>query len=116
MQCEKCKAFLARNVVLAQLGKGKKSTFCHECGKKLKLPDPEPVSRLTAKEEVIIDAQQAVAHRRTAFEAALVRVKALLREAGHYLCDVSETGVCSIASRGFIAIKKICQAASGGDK
>lgn len=82
VQCDQCESTLARNVVLAQLEKGNKSTFCHECGKELALPDPEPVSRVTRREEAIIDVQQAVAQRRTAFESALVRVKALIRDRG----------------------------------
>ena len=80
--CHKCGALLARNVVTAQLIKGKDFSFCHECGEKLQLPSPEPVSRLSRREEVIMDIQQAIAQRRTAFEAALVRVKALLRDQG----------------------------------
>ncbi len=80
VQCDKCGSVLARNVVLAQLEKDKKTTFCHECGKELPLPDPESVSRLSRREEIVIDAQQTIAKRRTTFEAALVRVKALLRD------------------------------------
>jgi small GTP-binding protein len=80
VQCYQCGAFLARNVILDQLKKGKNFSFCHECGERVSLPDPEPVTRLTRREEVIIAVQQVVAQRRTAFEAALVRVKALLRD------------------------------------
>ncbi len=80
--CQKCGASLARNVVMDQLNKGKDFSFCHECGEKLSLPSPEPLTRLSRKEEAILDAQQIIAQRRTAFEAALVRVKALLRDKG----------------------------------
>jgi hypothetical protein len=80
--CQKCGASLARNVVMDQLNKGKDFSFCHECGEKLALPSPEPLTRLSHKEEAILDAQQIIAQRRTAFEAALVRVKALLRDKG----------------------------------
>jgi small GTP-binding protein len=78
--CHKCDSPLARNVVLDQLSRGKNFSFCHECGEKLLLPDPEPISRFSRREEIIMDVQQAVAQRRTAFEAALVRVKGLLRD------------------------------------
>ena len=80
VQCDKCGASLARNVVMDQLNKGKDFSFCHECGEKLALPNPEPLTRLSRREEIELDAQQDIAQRRTAFEAALVRVKALLRE------------------------------------
>ena len=80
--CKNCGSLLARNVVLDQINKGKKFSFCHECGKKVALPSPEPLTRLSPKEEVEINAQQAIANYRTAFEAALVRVKALLRDKG----------------------------------
>ncbi len=46
------------------------------------MSNPENLTRLSRHEKMIIDAQQAVAQRRTAFVAALVRVKALLRDRG----------------------------------
>lgn len=82
VSCSKCGASLARNVVMDQLSKGKDFSFCHECGTKVLLPNPEPLTRLSRREEVIMDVQQAIAQRRTAFEAALVRVKGLLRDQG----------------------------------
>jgi small GTP-binding protein len=78
--CKGCGATLARNVVLSQLNKGKKVTFCHECGKRVNLPSPEPLTRLAPKVEGEIDTQSKIVEYRTAFEAALVRVKALLRD------------------------------------
>lgn len=78
--CPKCGSQLARTVVLSQLAKDKDFSFCNECGTKLSLPSPEPLTRLSRREEVELDVQQGIAQRRTAFEAALVRVKALLRE------------------------------------
>lgn len=80
--CGNCGATLARNVVKDQLNKGKNFSFCHECGEKLTLPSPESLTRLSHREETILDAQQIIAQRRTAFEAALVRVKGLLRDRG----------------------------------
>jgi small GTP-binding protein len=82
VSCPKCYASLARNVVLDQLNKGKNFSFCHECGEKVALPDPELLTRLSHKEEATLDAQQTIAQYRTAFEAALVRVKGLLRDQG----------------------------------
>jgi hypothetical protein len=40
------------------------------------------LTRLSHKEEIVLDEQQAIAQRRTAFESALVRVKGLLRDRG----------------------------------
>jgi hypothetical protein len=78
--CKSCGTALARNVVFEQLNKGKKISFCHECGKKVTLPSPEPLTRLLPKEEIEINNQQEIADYRTAFEVALVRVKGLLRD------------------------------------
>ncbi|MEL7423457.1 MAG: TIR domain-containing protein [Bacteroidota bacterium] len=80
--CPECSSQLARNVVLGQLAKKKDFSFCHECGYKLSLPNPEPLTRLSRKQELVIDDQQMVAQRRTAFESSLVRIKALLRDKG----------------------------------
>ena len=46
VQCDQCRSHLARTVVMNQLKKGKKFSFCHECGKKLQLPEPRPVHPL----------------------------------------------------------------------
>ncbi len=78
--CQECKSQLARNVVMAQLAKKKDFSFCNECGEKLNLPSPEPLTRLSDSEEILLDTEQVVAQNRTIFETALVRVKALLRD------------------------------------
>ena len=80
--CPECGSQLARNVVMSQLAKNKNFSFCSECGEQLPLPSPELLTRLSRRENVLLDVQQAVAQRRTAFEAALVRVNALLRNRG----------------------------------
>ncbi|MEO1466054.1 MAG: GTP-binding protein, partial [Cyanobacteria bacterium J06633_1] len=77
-----CGAQLARNVVIAQLNRGRDFSFCNECGTKLRLPSPEALTHLSKKDERELDVQQTVAKRRTNFETALVRVKALLRDRG----------------------------------
>jgi small GTP-binding protein len=73
-----CGEQLARNVVLAQLKKNKTFSFCHDCGEKLTLPDPAPLTQLSQQDEAEVVIQQAIAKQRTAFEAALVRVKRLV--------------------------------------
>ncbi len=87
-----CDAQLARNVVFDQLRRGRNFSFCNECGEKLILPIPESLTRLSRRVAADLDIQHGVAQRRTAFETALVRVKALLRnrdEAKKPTCFVS---------------------------
>ncbi len=78
--CPKCGRQLARAVVMELLSENELESYCNKCGNRLSLPDPTPLTKLSSREQVIIDTEQAVAVRRTAFEAALVRVKALLRD------------------------------------
>ncbi|MCJ8269073.1 MAG: toll/interleukin-1 receptor domain-containing protein, partial [Psychrosphaera sp.] len=73
----KCGEQLARNVVLAQLKKGKAVSFCNDCGEKLTLPNPDPLTQLSPQDETEVVQQQAIAKQRAIFEAALVRVKRL---------------------------------------
>jgi small GTP-binding protein len=78
--CPECGEKLARTVIMTQLAKNRDFSFCNECGKRLVLPTPEPLTQLSRSEEIELDVQQGVAKRRTAFEAALVRIKSLLRD------------------------------------
>ncbi len=78
--CGGCHTQLARNVVMKQLERGRDFSFCNECGNKLILPNPEPLTRLSHREEIMLEAQQTVAQYRTNFAAALVRVKSLTRD------------------------------------
>jgi WD40 repeat protein len=80
--CLKCGESLARTVVMSQLGKGKTFTFCYVCGEKVSLADPESLTPLSHKEEAVLDTHLTIAQHRTAFEAALVRVKGILRDQG----------------------------------
>jgi len=91
--CPKCGERLARNVVMVQLEKKRPFSFCHGCGEKVALPGKEAVTPLPVEDEKHVAAQQVVAQRRTAFEAALVRVKGLLRDRG----DVDKRPSCFIS-------------------
>ena len=51
VKCKKCGASLARNVVTDQLNKKKDFSYCHECGEKVSLPSPEPLTRLSQKKK-----------------------------------------------------------------
>jgi len=78
--CPKCKKRLARNVVIEQLGEERHFSFCNGCGKKLKLHPADELAALPRHQEEKLAVQQAIAARRTAYEAALVRVKGLRRD------------------------------------
>jgi len=90
--CPKCKERQERDVVMKQLEQKREFTFCSNCGEKLTLSskvEPAPSPR---DEEKQLAEQQAIAARRTDFEAALVRLKAHLRERG----DKGEKPTCFI--------------------
>jgi hypothetical protein len=80
--CPRCGERLERNVVMQQLDRGRRFSFCNTCGERLDLPPVEGLTSLPAREEAKLVAQQAIVKRRTAFEAALVRLKGLLRDRG----------------------------------
>jgi hypothetical protein len=65
---------------MSQLEKGRNFSFCPSCGEKLTLPAREVLTAFPQAEDENISAQRDVAMRRTAFEAALVRLKGLLRD------------------------------------
>ena len=77
---DECGERLERNVVMAQLDKGRDFSFCPNCGEQLSLPAQEALTELPSAQEKQVAAEQIVVQRRTAFETALVRVKALLRD------------------------------------
>ena len=81
VKCAKCGASLARNVVMDQLNKSKNFTFCHGCGKKVFLPPPE-VLKSQQFDKHIPDEPLEAENLRTAFEAALGRIKGSLRDLG----------------------------------
>ncbi|MCH8960596.1 MAG: toll/interleukin-1 receptor domain-containing protein [Bacteroidetes bacterium] len=65
---------------MAQLDKGRDFSFCPNCGERLALPAQEALTELPQAQEEQVAVEQIVVQRRTAFETALVRVKALLRD------------------------------------
>jgi GTPase SAR1 family protein len=78
--CPKCGEGIARNVVMMQREKSRDFTFCHTCGARVALLGKEAGTRLPQDAQERVEKQQHVANRRTAFEAASVRIKAILRD------------------------------------
>jgi hypothetical protein len=78
--CPKCGYRQQRGEVVKRIGEGKGFLFCGECGKKITLPkEGERVALSTVEREQLSEEQERT-RRRTAFESALVRVKAVVRD------------------------------------
>ena len=71
-----------RTVVRQQIESRRPFLFCFNCGQKVTLPELKTLAPLSRGDEETLNQEQGVARRRTAFAAALVRVKGLLRERG----------------------------------
>jgi WD40 repeat protein/GTPase SAR1 family protein len=70
-----------RTVAIKQIGRGKDLIYCANCGAKVYLPRPDDLMVLATRNTEVQDQKQ-IADQRTAFEAAVVRVKSLLLERG----------------------------------
>jgi len=82
VRCPKCKYQQPRAEVVSRIRDSKGFTHCSECGKKIPLPKAgEPVA-LSQRDREQVDQEQAHTHQRVTFEAALVRIKALVRDRG----------------------------------
>ncbi|HWW74817.1 MAG TPA: toll/interleukin-1 receptor domain-containing protein, partial [Pyrinomonadaceae bacterium] len=78
--CPKCGYRQQRTEVVKRIGEGKGFLFCGECGKKIALPKEGERVALSVFEREQLSQEQERARRRTAFESALVRVKAVVRD------------------------------------
>jgi small GTP-binding protein len=79
VDCPSCKERLARTVVSEQLAKGRSFAHCSNCGTRIELPAQERLDKrvVVVGREVggeLLE-EQAIAMRRAAFEAAIVRIK-----------------------------------------
>lgn len=80
LPCPKCDYRQPRSEVVKRISEGKGFLFCGDCGKKIMLPkEGEKVTPAHIEPEQLSE-EQARAQRRTAFESALVRVKAVARD------------------------------------
>jgi small GTP-binding protein len=78
--CPKCGYRQQRSEVVKRIGEGKGFLFCGECGKKITLPMAGEKVMLTRTVREQLGQEQERTRRRTAFESALVRVKAVVRD------------------------------------
>lgn len=78
--CPKCRYRQQRTEVVKRIGEGKGFLFCGECGKKIALPKEGERVALSQAEHDQLSWEQERTLRRTEFESALVRVKAVARD------------------------------------
>ncbi|MET0625258.1 MAG: TIR domain-containing protein [Pyrinomonadaceae bacterium] len=80
VQCPVCDYRQQRAEVVKRIDGGKSFLFCGECGEKIELPKQGERVTLSAAERKQLGREQERTRRRTAFESALVRVKAVARD------------------------------------
>lgn len=80
VECPNCGYRQQRTEVVKRIGEGKGFLFCGECGEKIRLPKEGERVALSREEREQLSQEQERTRRRTAFESALVRVKAVVRD------------------------------------
>jgi hypothetical protein len=78
--CPSCAYRQQRGEVVKRIGERKGFLFCGECGEKIVLPKEGEKVMLSRAEREQLSEEQERTRRRTAFESALVRVKAVVRD------------------------------------
>jgi hypothetical protein len=78
--CPRCEYRQPRTEIVKRIGEGRGFLHCGECGKKIALPKAGEEVALSVAERARVGEEQERARRRTAFESALVRVKAVVRD------------------------------------
>ncbi len=82
VQCSNCDERQERAAVMKRIEKGQKVIFCNNCGNETAIPRTKELTPVPGVDRETIVREEGVVKRRTQFEAALVRVKAILRELG----------------------------------
>jgi GTPase SAR1 family protein len=80
VECPKCGYRQPRTEIVKRIGEGKGFLFCGECGERIALPKAGEEVVLSATERARVGEEQERTRRRTAFESALTRVKAVVRD------------------------------------
>jgi GTPase SAR1 family protein len=80
--CSNCGKRQERSVVMNQIQEGLDTLFCNKCGTKMGISMKDELTTLPSHTQEMLDQEQAVARRRTAFEEALVWIKSILRMRG----------------------------------
>lgn len=78
--CPECHERAERAAVLKRLRDHKPFLFCANCGAQVRLVGEDSQPGVTGQRAEILTADKEIARRRTAFEAALGRIKALIRD------------------------------------
>lgn len=91
VECPKCNYRQPRTEIVKRIGEQKGFLFCGECGKKIALPKAGEEVALSEDERASVGEEQERTRRRTAFESALTRVKAVVRD------EKIETPTCFVS-------------------
>ena len=75
-----CQEQQERAAVMKRIEKGKSEIFCSNCGMKIPIPETKALNPAAHLDRDTLAREEASVARRTQFEAALVRIKAILRE------------------------------------
>ena len=78
--CPACDYRQPRTEIVKRIVEGKGFLFCGECGERIALPKEGERVALSAADRVRVGEEQERTRRRTAFESAIVRVKAVVRD------------------------------------
>lgn len=78
--CPDCEERQERASVMKRIERGLKDIFCSNCGAEIKIPETTELTPVTGVDRETLIREEDVVSRRTQFESALVRVKAILRE------------------------------------
>jgi small GTP-binding protein len=82
VDCPQCGYAQERSTVVRRLAAGRGFVNCEECGLRIALEQPTELLPLTVHAQQTVDEETIVTRKRTAYQAALVRVKALVRDRG----------------------------------
>jgi len=82
VQCPKCKERQERAAVKKRLENKHKNIFCSNCGQEISILDTAAWTPVMSESSSVITSEKARVSKRTKYETALVRIKAILRELG----------------------------------
>ena len=80
VQCPKCNELAERAAVRKRLREQKDFLFCHNCGSRIQFAGADQGSTIVSDRAGSLTGDKDAARRRTAFESALSRLKALVRD------------------------------------
>ncbi len=80
--CPKCRRQQERRTIIRRIQHGETFLFCEQDGEKISLPQVVERLQLSAEDAITVMREQNLSKMRTSYEAALVRVKGLIRDRG----------------------------------